>query len=280
MTSDDDLRLLACQITIPPMTKAEERDDHLANSTQKVQDKLKDEAVDLVALPELSSVDYARETFECLDLLAEDLEGPSFQAWQKVARENDVFVSYSFPRKDPNGPFISIAVVGPDGQLVGHYDKLHLAQYGASMEKEYFRRGGQLFTFTVKGFRLAPIICYDIRIPELCRTLTLDHQVDAILHCGAYYRDPSFPTWHAFAVTRALENQIYFLSLNRAGEHYGDSLFCQPWQDESIRPLSFDAQAEDLKVVTLERAALDQARRDYTFLGDRLDSYDLPLKRG
>ncbi len=40
-------------------------------------------------------------------------------------------------------------MVGPDGALVGHYDKLHLAQYGASMEKKYDHRGNHLFVFEV-----------------------------------------------------------------------------------------------------------------------------------
>jgi len=47
------------------------------------------------------------------------------------------------------------------------------------------------------------------------------HDVDLILHVGAYARDESFYSWHAFAVTRAVENQFFVLSLNRAGTHFG-----------------------------------------------------------
>lgn len=280
MTAVETLTLLACQIEIPPMTTAAERDAHLAQSVAKVRAKIlqSDQKIDLVVLPELSSIDYARETFAELDEIAEPLQGASFQAWRALAIEFGAFVSFSFARQGENGPFICIGVVGADGQLVGYYDKLHLAQYGASMEKEYFKRGSHLCVFDVNGFRLAPIICYDIRIPELSRTLVIVHGVDVILHCGAYYRDTSFHTWHPFAVTRALENQVFFLSLNRAGENYGNSLFCPPWQDESTPPTQFAQTAEEFRVITLDRATLRRAREEYTFLLDRRDSYDLGVK--
>ncbi|MGB1010180.1 MAG: carbon-nitrogen hydrolase family protein [Thiolinea sp.] len=269
------LTMLACQIYIPAMTTARERDEHLCNSASKLQQALMVKPADLVVLPELSSIDYSRATFEALNELAEPLNGPSFQTWQAVAKQHKTTIVYSFPRRSVRGLHISLAVVNPQGDLIGYYDKIHLAQYGASMEKEYFTPGQQLLVFEVKGFRLAPIICYDIRIPELSRTLTLDHGVDAILHCGAYYRDESFHTWHAFATTRAIENQLYFLSLNRAGQHYGNSLFCQPWMDENQQPQAFPQHNECLKHLVLKRDEIIRARSNYSFLTDRLDTYQL-----
>ncbi|OBY25323.1 carbon-nitrogen hydrolase family protein [Leisingera sp. JC1] len=275
MTANETLTLLACQISIPPMTTATQRDAHLQASAAKVRAQLAaaEGRADLVVLPELSSIDYSRDTFARLGEIAEPLDGASFQTWRQVAKDFGVHISYSFARTGEGGPFICIGVVGPDGGLVGHYDKLHLAQYGASMEKEYFNRGRHLFVFEVNGFRLAPIICYDIRIPELTRTLVVDHGVDAILHCGAYYRDESFHTWHPFAIARALENQVFFLSLNRAGTAYGKSLFCLPWQDENTLPVEFAETAEEFRLITLDRETQAKARRDYTFLKDRLDDY-------
>lgn len=279
MPNSETLNLLACQISIPPMTTAAERDAHLATSVEKVLASLgsSDKLVDLVVLPELSSIDYSRDTFSRLGEIAEPLDGASFQVWRKVAIERGVYVSYSFARAGEGGPYICSAVVGPDGELVGYYDKLHLAQYGASMEKEYFNRGNHLFVFEIKGFRLAPIICYDIRIPELSRTLVIDQNVDVILHCGAYARDASFHTWHPFVIARALENQVFFLSLNRAGPAFGKSLFCQPWHDEKAPPLEFAETAEDFQIITLDRETQHKARRDYTFLKDRLEHYRIEL---
>lgn len=276
MTPRETLTLLACQIDIPPTTSAAARDTHLADTAARIRSRLSAQPADLVALPELSSIDYSRAAFDRLDEIAEPLDGASFRTWSKLATELNVHVCYSFARRGDNGTFISAAMVTPEGTLAGHYDKLHLCQYGASMEKDYFSPGNRLFVFRIKGFTLAPIICYDIRFPELSRALVLKHGVDVILHGGAYFRDPSFPTWHAFATARAIENQIFFLSLNRAGRDYGNSLFCYPWMDETRGPLHFAEHDEELRHIAIYHQRLRDARADYTFLGDRWDSYDLP----
>ena len=276
MTSQETLTLLACQIEVPPTTNASERDRHLADTAAKLRAKLSTKRADIVVLPELSSIDYSRAAFDHLDELSEPLDGASFQTWAALSLEFGVHVCYSFARRDDAGIYISIAVVTPKGALAGHYDKLHLCQYDASMEKEYFSAGSDIFTFKVNDFTLSPIICYDIRFPELSRVLVLKHGVDVIVHCGAYFRDPSFPTWHAFATTRAMENQVFFLSLNRAGQDYGNSLFCYPWMDETCGPQHFAEHDEDFRYIAIDRQRMRDARADYTFLKDRWDSYDRP----
>ena len=274
MAEPRNLRLLACQIDVPPMTRAEDRDAHLTRTTRLVSDALADKPADLVVLPELSSIDYSRPAFDALDDLAEPLEGPSFDAWARVAQAHDTHIVFGFARQQGGDRFISMGVAAPDGTCPGVYDKLHLCQYGASMEKEYFTRGDHVLTFKVNGLTCAPIICYDIRIPELSRSLTLTHGADLILHSGAYYRDESFATWHEFITARALENQLYLLSLNRAGTHFGGSAFCRPWMDETMPKLLFDPHAEDLRWFDVTASAIADARQGYTFLKDRLPDYD------
>ena len=274
MKHSNELSVLACQIVIPETPEPSSRDRHLATISNKIRRELETRHADIVVLPELSSVDYSRQSFDALGSLAENPDGASFQTWQHIARTHQTTVVYSFPRRQSNEFFISVAAIGPEGNLIGYYDKLHLAQYGASMEKEYFSRGEGLFVFDVHGFRVAPIICYDIRIPEMCRTLAVEHGVELVLHCGAYYRDESFYSWHHFAVTRAMENQVYLLSLNRAGKHYGNSIFCAPWIDETQPPTRFHQHDESFVRLTVDRRQIDQSRRDYSFLTDRLDQYN------
>lgn len=275
MSGETKLKMLACQLDIPAMTDPSQRDAHLEQSARKVESAMIGNPVDLIVLPELSSIDYSRDTFDKIEALSEPLDGPSFRCWSAVARRHKCFVSYSFARRDGDKTYISVAVANREGELVGHYDKIHLAQYGASMEKEYFDRGNHLFTFDVAGFRLAPIICYDIRIPELSRTLTIEHKVDLFLHCGAYFRDESFHSWHEFATVRALENQVFFLSLNRAGKNYGYSVFCRPWMDENTPLQYFSEHDEDFCLIEIGRSEMEDARNSYSFLKDRLENYNL-----
>ncbi|GHB47295.1 carbon-nitrogen hydrolase [Pseudovibrio japonicus] len=267
------LRLLAGQINIPAMTTAQERDAHLHSVISKLDQELTAKPHDLVVLPELSTIDYSRAAFNALGELAEDLNGPSVKAFGALAKQHNTTIVFGMPCRTEDHFKISQVAVGPDGTVIGHYDKLHICQYGASMEKEYFEKGDHLFSFSVKGVKVAPIICYDIRIPELSRTLALQHGVDLILHSGAYARDESFFSWHDFVVTRALENQVFFLSLNRAGENFGNSTFCPPWTDENTPRTTFPDTAEHFASIELGTATLAQVRDAYTFRKDRLDDY-------
>jgi len=274
MTGPCRLRLLACQIDVPEMTRAEERDAHLARCTQLVGEALTRERADMVVLPELSSIAYSATAFAHLDALAEPLDGPSLRAWSGVARAHGVRVVFGFARRAGGVTYISTAVVAPDGACLGVYDKLHLCHYGAGTEKAYFTRGDHLLTFEAGGITCAPIICYDIRIPELSRSLVLTHGVQLILHCGAYARDESFATWHDFITARALENQVYLLSLNRAGADFGRSAFCRPWMDATSPMQILDEHREELRRFDVVSTEIAKARESYSFLADRLPDYD------
>jgi nitrilase len=269
-----DLTALACQIVIPEIRKPVERDAHVQAACERISSQLETRRADLVVLPELSTVSHSRATFERLDELAESLDGPSFAAFAELTRAHETSVVFSMPRIDGDLVKIAQLVVGSDGELIGYYDKLHAAQFGASMEKEFFVRGEQLLTFDCRGVTVAPIICYGMRFPELARSLALGHGAQLILRCGAYARDESFHSWHSFGTTRAMENQVYGLSLNRAGDLYGDSIFCGPWVDEQHLPTRFPAHAESLAYVEVDLARIESVRRRYTFLADRLADYD------
>ncbi len=269
------LRILACQIDIPPTPGVAQRDAHLNRMAARIDATLQQKPADLVVLPELSSIDYSAQSFERLAALAEPIDGQSYQIFSSLARKHNVAIGYSFARAAADGYRICLAICGADGDLLGHYDKIYLAQFGASAEKNYFLPGDSVCVVEIGGFRIAPIICADIRTPELCRTLVVDHGVEIILHSGAYYRDPSFHSWHHFAITRALENQIYFVSLNRAGEHYGQSLFVPPWVDEQQQPIAFSRHDEQFQMLEVCQSKIATARNEYPFLRDRRDVHPL-----
>lgn len=269
MKSTNPCRVLACQVSVPRTPDTDSRDRHLARLDALLRATLRENPADLVVLPELSSIDYSLEAFDALSSLAELLDGPSNATFSRLARDTGTPVFYGIPRRDGSRYLITQVAVGADGTYLGHFDKLHMAHYGASVEKNYFDRGDSLLVLDVAGIRVAPIICYDIRFPELARTLTLRHGAQLLLHCSAYYTDESYYSWHPFVVTRALENQVHVLSLNRAGENFGCSIFCPPWVDET-QPEAVFPKAEKCRVVEVDLSSSRAARERYTFLEDRI----------
>lgn len=226
-----DLSLLACQIAVPPTPDGAARDAHLAALADRIRSVATPGTHDLIVLPELSAIEYSEAAFARLDDLAEPLDGASFRVFSRLARELGSTVVYGFARRGEDGrDFICQAAVGPDGALLGYFDKLHLAQFGASAEAGAFHPGDHLFIFGLKGVRIAPVICYDIRFPGLAGRLAAEG-VDLVLQCSAYARDLSFHSWRPFVVTRAMEHGFAWLGLNRAGDDWGGSIWCPGFAD-------------------------------------------------
>ena len=269
------LRLLACQLQIPRVLNRDQRTNHLNTIAGKITACLSESTagVDLIVLPELSSIDYSRAAFDRLDELSEPLDGESFTVFSRLAKAHSTFIAYGMPRVEKGNYFISQVIVDRDGNYVGHYDKLHIAHFGASMEKDYFQTGNRLLTFNVKGIKIAPVICYDLRFPELYRELCCERGVSLLVHAVAFYNDESYPSWHHFVVTRAMENQVYFLSLNRAGENYGSSIFCPPWIDHNIKSVILP-KSETFKVFDVDPGMLHKAQEIFPFRADMLENYN------
>lgn len=150
--------------------------------------------------------------------------------------------------------------MNPRRELVAVYDKWHVCHQGDCAEGDYFCAGmGELASFQIKGIGIGLCICYDIRFPELVRTLTVAHGISLLIHPGGWPRDAGFASWHPFIITRAVENSIYIISANRAGATNGHAVFCPPYVNgNDLEPTMLpDPDAEGLLVgqVNLDQLA-------------------------
>lgn len=226
---------------------------------------------DIYVLPELSSCGYGEAVFNRLEDFAEDWEGPSFEAFSRVAGDRGCYICYSFPRRRSAGEFtIAAAVVGPSGNLEARYDKWHVCSTGECCEKRFFKNGKRpLETFDVLGVRVGLCICYDIRFPELTRCLAVEKEISLLLHPGGWPRDKGFFTWHTFVTTRAVENTIYIMSTNWAGLNNGGTAFCPPFVDGDKACLRELKSRPDVLTGTVDTAHLKSVREKYPYLKDR-----------
>lgn len=226
---------------------------------------------DIYVLPELSSSGYGVDVFRALEVLAEDVKGPSFRAFSDLARRQKCFICYSFPRRAGDRKFnISTSVVDRNGSLVAHYDKWHVCSTGMCCEKDYFSPGeNPLAAFDVHGIQVGLAICYDIRFPELARKLTLERDISLLLHPGGWPRDEGFYTWHMFLQVRAMENSIYIMSTNWAGPDNGCTAFCPPFIDGDKCKLEKLGRAPGTLSGIVDIHYLEKVRRTYPYLMDR-----------
>ena len=271
------MKVLCCQLAINGVTSREAMANHQAKLADKIRTSCQKTNVDLVLLPELSAIDYSTTAFENLAELTSDMEGWLVESMAELARDTNSSISFGMPRQDENGRYISQVFVDASGELITYYDKLHIAQFGASMEKPYFKAGDHISVVEIAGFRLGVLICYDMRFGEFISSFVREQQLDAILHPVAFYRDGSFASWRSFVCTRALENQVYWLSLNRAGKNWGHSIFCPPWFEDNAEVIELD-ESEAFTIIELDKARLRYAEENYPIKRDRRGDYvDLTL---
>jgi len=232
---------------------------------------------DLFVLGELYTCGYSDIALSKLDVVSENLGGKSFQFFSAVAKKRRCYICFGFPLKVSSAQRnlkdvyqICQAVVGPTGELVSTYEKMHLCQYGDCTEKKYFTPGSSPCVFQIKGVKIGMAICYDLRFPELFRYLAWDEGADIILHPSCFPKDTAYASWQHFVVTRALENQVYMMSVNRAGSHFGGSMLCQPWYDGSSKTeVERLGDEEGVLELVCDSNLIKKIRKEFSFRKDR-----------
>lgn len=263
------LRVLGVQVlTVPGDTKA-----NLARAAALIRAH---PGYDLYVLPELSCCGYdasvlSRKEEEAEELLDATEGGRAGTFFADLACEAKAHICYGFLRRTSSGETtICQAVASPTG-LACAYDKMHLCEMGACSEVGFgLSPGAALATFECGGVRVGLTVCYDLRFPELYRALAWSHGCDLILHPSAFVRDATFPAYHTFVTTRAIENGVYVLSVNHAGEQFGDSIAAPPWLgpvpglDAELAPSTLGTEEGVLPLVVAAEE-LEAVRRAYPY---------------
>ncbi|MER8016097.1 carbon-nitrogen family hydrolase [Streptomyces griseoluteus] len=205
---------------------------------------------DLVVLPELWTTGaFAYDTFATE---AEPLDGPTHEAMARAAKDAGVWLhAGSIPERDPDGTLYNTALVlSPSGELAAAYRKIHRFGFDQG-EAVLMGAGREPVTVPVPGTTLGLATCYDLRFPELFRTLT-DAGADTLV-VSAGWPERRRAHWTLLAQARAVENQAYVLACGTAGTHAGvpqagHSIVVDPWgevlaeagPDEEVLRVEFD----------------------------------------
>lgn len=140
-------------------------------------------------------------------------------------------------------------LLSPDGEVVAHYDKLHLFRFDNGRESydeaRVLREGSRPVAATLDGLnpalRVGLSVCYDLRFPELYRALSFgDPQqppCDLLAVPSAFTHTTGQAHWEVLLRARAIENQCYVMAPAQGGLHengrrtWGHSLIVDPWGD-------------------------------------------------
>jgi N-carbamoylputrescine amidase len=264
--------------------------ENLAKAESRIRDAAA-RGANIVCLQELFRSQYfCREEDARLFDLAEPIPGPSTERLSAVARESNVVVIASlFERRAAGVYHNTAAIIDADGAMLGIYRKMHIPDDPLYFEKFYFTPGDLGFrTFDTAVGRIATLVCWDQWYPEGARLAALAganilfyptaigwHPAEKA-EFGAAQHD----AWRTIQRGHAIANGLYVAAVNRVGfegpqqkglEFWGGSFVADPF-GRMLAEASHDK--EEILVVEIDPAKIDETRRNWPFLRDRrIDAY-------
>jgi omega-amidase len=165
------------------------------------------ESPDLIVLPEMFTTGFSTNPQD----FSEPMNFTTHRWMRQIAAQYQTAICGSFMVKEKSIYFNRLLFVYPNGDT-SHYDKKHLFGFGG--EAEFFSSGNERLIVTYKGWKICPLICYDLRFPVFSRNTNLAYD---ILIYSASWPAGRTHVWDILLKARALENQSYVIGANRIG---------------------------------------------------------------
>ncbi|MFZ1983117.1 MAG: amidohydrolase [Desulfatitalea sp.] len=214
-----------------------------------------DTPTDLIVLPEMFTTGFSMDAGR----LAEPMEGRAVAWLRAKAAVKGVTITGSLMIQDNGCYFNRLLWARPDGRLAA-YDKKHLFRYAG--EEKVFTAGDRHLTQEIKGWRIRPFICYDLRFPIWTRNLNQAYDLALFVANWPARRSAH---WRTLLRARAIENQAYVIGVNRVGKD-GKGLAYDGYS-AVIAPagevLFEEKEMERTQTTTLDRGLLESFRTEF-----------------
>jgi len=224
------------------------------------------EHTDIIVLPEMFTTGFAMQP----ETLAETMDGNTIQWMLQIAKATNSAICGSIIITENKNYYNRFLFITPSGEI-HQYNKRHL--FSLAGEHERYQSDNKQVIIDYKGWRICPLICYDLRFPVWSRN-TLNYDV---LIYVANWPKPRVTAWNTLLKARAIENMSYVIGVNRVGtdanrhEYTGNSIVLDELGNE-MTPL---AENKEVTVTTtLSKEKLLASRNKFNFLGDQ-DEFEM-----
>ncbi len=238
--------------------------ENLKRFTERI-DNIK-ETVDLIVLPEMYSTGFSMNA----EVLAEETNGPTVSWMKKTSVDKNIALTGSLIIKE-NGHFYNrLFFMFPDGSYET-YDKRHT--FTLAKEDKTYTAGQERLIVEYKGWRICPLICYDLRFPVWARNTS---EYDLLIYV-ANWPETRIHAWDILLQARAIENMSYCIGVNRTGNDGNEYKYNghTAVYDCLGKSLFDNARAHEFtEVITLEKSHVEETRDKLRFLQD-MDSFSL-----
>lgn len=225
------------------------------------------EKTDVIVLPEMFTTGFSMEPERIAEEHSDNMTTLNWMYDQAI--KHDAVVMGSVAVKDGDHFYNRLYVAFPNRTNI-RYDKNHLFSFGK--ENEHYTAGSQSIVFEWKSWNIRPLICYDLRFPELARNSWDGDEAnyDLLIYVANWPEVRSYP-WSTLVRARAIENQAYLIACNRVGRdgnnvnHSGDSVVLDPRGGVIAELKPFE---EGVITTQLDDFTLSQFRQAFPVLKD------------
>ncbi|MBN1200983.1 MAG: carbon-nitrogen hydrolase family protein [Anaerolineae bacterium] len=189
-----------------------ESEDNLVKMSDFVSKIASQQKVDLIVFPELATSGY--ELGVRFTELAQRVPGPTVNLMAQRAAEFGVHIAFGMVTKEKVESilFNSAVLVGPDGEMLGMYNKIHLR----GEERMAFREGFRMPVIETEIGQVGLLLGWDLAFPEVARCLALEGA--ELLCVMANWETTQMQEWRTYVQARAFENSLFVAGANRVGE--------------------------------------------------------------
>ncbi|WP_299127864.1 amidohydrolase [uncultured Winogradskyella sp.] len=222
--------------------------------------------VDLFVLPEMFTSGFTMNA----SLVAETMQGDTLLWLKNLAEEKQAAIMGSLVITENARFYNRLVCVEPTGK-VHQYDKRHT--FTLAGEDKVYKAGSKKIIFDYKGFKICPLICYDLRFPVWARNI---ENYDLLVY-AANWPKVRVNAWDALLQARAIENMCYCIGVNRVGldgNNYEYSGHSAVFDVLGNRLDSIASGKETIETITLEQSHITKYRNKLGFLKDK-DNFTL-----
>ena len=216
---------------------------------------------DLIVLPEMFTTGFSMNA----EAFAEDVNGPTLKWMKHMAQKFDCALVGSIIFKENSHYFNRLFFIQPNGEAF-HYDKRHT--FTLVGEDKTYQSGKTQLVVDYKGWKICPLICYDLRFPVWSRNV-MDYDLLIYIASWPILR---IKAWDTLLKARAIENMSYVIGINRIGKdannyQYSGHSSIIDFMGEALSELPESTEGSLSATITLE--SLKDVRRKLGFLNDK-----------
>jgi len=219
---------------------------------------------DLIVFPEMTLIGFSMDV---ADIAEAENSSPSIKFFQDLAKKYHLAIMFGLSVKSGKKGKNAAILINVQGKIISKYYKLHPFSY--AKEDKFYQGGSKVSVVSLNGFKIMPIICYDLRFVGLTKAM-VKYKPDVMIVIANWPKERK-KQWQTLLSARALDLQAHVVGVNRRGRGDGLNYSGNSMAVSADGTIILKMQSQELGFVELTKESLTTWRKKFPFLTDSRD---------